>query len=82
MSQLDLLNEAREISNSIKEWRKIADGLQQAKTQSQIAEAIGDLKNAIRSGSVFFQKSDIELHLNYYIIMKYITEEEAKELLA
>ena len=81
MSQLDLLNEAKEISNSIKDWRRIADQLQEAKTQLQIAKAIGDLKNSIRSGSVFFQKKDIELHLNYYVVMKYITEAEKKELI-
>ena len=80
MSQLDLLNEAKAISNSIKEWQRIADLLQNANTKAQITSAIGALKLTIENGSKFFEPSDVKLHLKYYVTMGYCSDEEAKEL--
>lgn len=80
MNRSDILTEAKEITNKIAEWRRIAFLLQEAKTVNQIEIAINSLKATIEKNSRFFEVSDIELHLNYYVTMGYISKENAQKL--
>ena len=80
MDRLDALTEARVITNFIADWQETQKKLDQAKTKNEIVIAISSLKNSLKNKSPYFFQNDVEMYLKGYVLNKYISDKEAKEL--